>query len=274
MAPRHVDTFLQQIRSGSQKRRRDSEAEAALDSLPKNTPVCKYDTPSQMEAAARSVDDGGYCVFLDVPESLIFDDRRKMGIKRTDYFCKPKILIAKMPTKPHELATGWLVPEITLKMLEMGMRFNTYLANFGTANIGHKEPDLALIPQNLPSGRTDKWPTLVVETGKSEGHKALDRDARWWVQASAGEVRVVITIKVSRTIITVRRYGQPGKTRAAIIQTITMARRGQKPIRITGGPLRIPFRELFLRDETRNQGDFIFTEAELEAWANYVWKYF
>ncbi|KAK2795866.1 hypothetical protein FQN51_000349 [Onygenales sp. PD_10] len=216
----------------------------------------------------------GTAYFLTSRKALFSTTAGRWKSREPITFTGRRYLLSKSQPNLMKLATGWLLPEITLKMSEMGMRFNTYLANFATAKYGHKEADLALIPQNLPSGRTDKWPTLVVETGKSERHIALDRDARWWIQKSTGEVRLVITVKVSRTRFTVRMYGQSGNTRAAVSQSITVVRGGRKPIRVAGGPLRIPFSDLFLRAETGNQGDFVFTEAELEDWANSVWKRF
>ncbi|EEP75878.1 predicted protein [Uncinocarpus reesii 1704] len=157
----------------------------------------------------------------------------------------------------------------------MGMRFNTYLVSIGSATIENKEPDYAVQPLNLPAGRTPKWPTLVVETGKSQSHHDLDRVARQWIQKSAGEVKVALTIKVSRTMVTIRRYGRSGITRAAVLQTITVEKRGQNsPVRVAGGPLIIPFIDLFLRTAVRNQADITFNDTELEEWANIVWKSF
>ncbi|EEP79459.1 predicted protein [Uncinocarpus reesii 1704] len=274
MAPKNVGVLLWQLQSGLGSRPRDSEAEAALDCLPPETLVCKYESPSQMEAAARSVDDGGYCVFLDVPERIVFNERRQMGIKRTEYFDKPAISIAKMVTRPHEVVTDWLIHEIQEKMRDMGMRYLTYLSNVGRAKIQHKEPDCALLPRNLPSGRTNEWPTLVVEIGKSESEVALDRDARNWIWKSGGDVKVAITAEVSRSKLTVRRYGRSGTRGVGVLQTITVNKSGQSPIRVTGDRLRIPFEDLFLRTPARNQGDFIFTETELQDWAEFVWEHF
>ncbi|KAM5429333.1 hypothetical protein McanMca71_002982 [Microsporum canis] len=229
-----------------------------------------------MEAAACSVNDGsgGYCVFHDVAESLILLDGRQ-GIKKREYFPMSKILIAEMVTKPHEVATGWLQDEISTEISSMGMRFHAYLMSIGSAAIEHKEPDYAVQPLNLPAGRTPKWPTLVVKTGKSQRHSDLDRVAKQWIQKSAGDVKVVLTVQVSRTKLTVRRYGRSGITGAAVLQTITVEKRGQKsPVRITGGPLIIPFTDLFLRTAVGNQADIIFNNTELEEWANFVWKTF
>lgn len=66
---------------------RDSEAEVALACLPKETCVFQYESMSQMEAAAHGVadadvdvDEGGYCVFINVPESIVGRDREAVEI--------------------------------------------------------------------------------------------------------------------------------------------------------------------------------------------------
>lgn len=114
---------------------------------------------------------------------------------------------------------------------------------------------MSLRPINLPPGGSAKWPTMVVESGLSGSHDVLDSNARWWIRKSNGHVRVVITVTVSRTEFTVKRYAPSGRTRAAICQTITVSRREHQPTRVTGGPLRIPFRDVFLRAPRGNQRD-------------------
>ncbi|EZF32846.1 hypothetical protein H101_03556 [Trichophyton interdigitale H6] len=276
LPPQSVDNFLRQLQLGFEKcHRRDSEAEVALRCLPEDTPVFKYESTSQMEATARSVDNGsgGYCVFHDVVDGLILLNTKQKCIRKREYFPISRLLVAKMPSEPHEVATEWLHDELVVKISSIGMRFHAYLVSIGSTNIEHKEPDYAARPRNLPLGRTHKWPTLVVETGKSQSHGDLDRVARRWIQKSAGDIKIVLTIKVSRTKLTIRRYGRSGITRATILQTITIEKRGQNsPIHIVGNPLIIPFADLFLRTAIRNQGDIIFNNTELEEWAKLVWE--
>ncbi|DAA74806.1 TPA_exp: Uncharacterized protein A8136_2224 [Trichophyton benhamiae CBS 112371] len=278
LPPQSVDNFLRQLQLGFEKcHPRDSEAEAALSCLPKDTPVFKYESASQMETAARSVDNGsgGYCVFYNVVDGLILLNTKQKRIRKREYFPISRLLVAKMLSEPHEVATEWLHDELVVKISSMGMRFHAYLVSIGSTTIEHKEPDYSARPRNLPLGRTRKWPTLVVETGKSQSHSDLDRVARRWIQKSAGDVKIVLTIQVSRTELTIRRYGRSGITRATIPQTITIEKRGQNsPIHIVGNPLIIPFADLFLRTAIRNQGDIIFNNTELEELAKLVWESF
>lgn len=47
-----------------------------------------------------------------------------------------------------------------------------------------------------------------------------------------------------------------------------------RDLSLTGGPLRIPFRDLFLKDPVGDQGDLIFQQSDLEEWAEAIWKHF
>jgi hypothetical protein len=65
------------------------------------------------------------------------------------------------------------------------MRLDSELLDIGAARVDDhpfkKEPDESWIPCTLPAGRTDKWPSLVVESGFSETLRQLQRDAEWWL---------------------------------------------------------------------------------------------
>ncbi|EGE03496.1 hypothetical protein TEQG_08638 [Trichophyton equinum CBS 127.97] len=65
-----------------------SEAKATLSCLPKDTPAFEYESASQMEAAARSVDDGGggYNAYLIITGSATVEH------KESDYAVQPRNL--------------------------------------------------------------------------------------------------------------------------------------------------------------------------------------
>ena len=177
-----------------------------------------------------------------------------------------------MPGRPHEVASQWLNAALHDSVAGMGMVWNTHLISLGSTDIEHKEPDVSLQPVILPPGRSPEWPTLVVETGRSESQLSLDNNTRWWLRRSNGDVEVVITTRVSRTKLVVKRWAMTGRTRASILQTITIEK--ATPIHITGGPLRTPFRDVFLRDPVAIEGDFVYGQADLEQWACRVWDQF
>lgn len=83
-------------------------------------------------------------------------------------------------------------------------------------------------------------------------------------------MKVVITIKVSKAMVAVRRWDE----HAVLKEDIVVTRDEQGSITVTGGPLRIPFRDLFLKDPVGDQGDLIFQQSDLEEWAEAIWKHF
>lgn len=62
-----------------------------------------------------------------------------------------------------------------------------------------QRPDTAYRPMDFPAGRSDKWPSIIIETGYSEGKRKLVDHARWWLTESRGDVKNVLTISVHLT---------------------------------------------------------------------------
>ncbi|KAK2734226.1 hypothetical protein FQN57_001747 [Myotisia sp. PD_48] len=262
-------TYLQQQRE--KPKWVDEEAEAMLACLPKRTPVFHYQSMPKMEAAAHTVNDSWYCVFVEVPERICDDKREKVKIGRIQHYPKAKIIIAKMPGKSHEIAAHLVAVSIYDQMRDCRMRLWGNLKETGSVLLDGKEPDVSLQPTLLPPGRSEIWPTLVVEAGRSESHAALERDAHWWRCHPNGAVGVVITIKVSKTKITIKRYDPAGLQDDILIKR---GRRQNATVTVTGGPLTIPFADLFLRQPVGAQSDFVLDAAELEEWAREIWLEF
>ena len=61
-----------------------------------------------------------------------------------------------------------------------------------------RAPDASYLPRSLPTNRSAKWPSLVLEVGYSESASKLRNEASWWLSESQGDVRAVITLKVFR----------------------------------------------------------------------------
>lgn len=57
-------------------------------------------------------------------------------------------------------------------------------------------PCPAYQPEDLPAGRSDDWPSSAIEAGWSETREKLERDTRWWIDASDGDIKGVITVAV------------------------------------------------------------------------------
>lgn len=130
----------------------------------------------------------------------IADNARAFGMPRMRMFYNGDVreLIVKMPKRPLEMATRCFCDLITLQTHRMGL--DDQLVPTGSATISgspyKKEPYASYVAMELPPGRNDKWPTLVIETGFLGSLRRLRVDAEWWLVRSRGDVKVAIIIAV------------------------------------------------------------------------------
>lgn len=55
----------------------------------------------------------------------------------------------------------------------------------------------------VPAGRSDRWPSVLIERAFSEIQSKLSSDASWWLNASGGEVQTTLTISAQKSLPTV-----------------------------------------------------------------------
>ncbi|CDM27064.1 unnamed protein product [Penicillium roqueforti FM164] len=105
-------------------------------------------------------------------------------------------MIVTIPGRPHDAIVGELQSEFNRAILfaNLGRTLCSLTTARVEGNICSKEPDGSWIPEQLPPGRNDRWPTIVLEVGVSESKKKLRADAAWWLASSQGQVHVVIII--------------------------------------------------------------------------------
>lgn len=128
----------------------------------------------------------------------------------------------------------------------------------------HTNPSAAIIKND--------WPTLVFESGLSEGLARLRVDARWWLVNSRSDVNIVIIISIKPT-------PNPNRPVPTKIQEICVTQNPANPVQpgtiapctVTGGSLVLEFQSLYLRAPVVPEGDVIFTPAILSEWANKFW---
>jgi hypothetical protein len=200
-------------------------------------------------------------------------------------------LIMKLPSRPHDSASRSIHNLVHDHVVQMG--WDSALHDIGAARVKDhpfsKEPDESWIPNTLPAGRTDKWPSLVVESGFSETLRQLQRDAEWWLCRSRGDVKVVVIISVKRTepFIVIQKWERdqntlPLRTRQhqrqprvipAKTQEIILSRSAQNITTVIGAPLIIRFSDVFLRPSGNAQEtDFSFSQQDLTALGQHVWR--
>ncbi|KAI0891995.1 hypothetical protein F4806DRAFT_481326 [Annulohypoxylon nitens] len=125
------------------------------------------------------------------------------------------------------------------------------------------------------------WPTLVIESGDSESLGALQDDMRWWFSTSDHQVNVVLLAKFDHynQRIIIERWEEE-TTRAAssavqpvLRQSIIITRdAATDSYHVARSALVLSFQLLFLRDPGPQEGDFIISIADLQAYARDVWE--
>lgn len=208
-------------------------------------------------------------------------------------------MVITIPTRLHEtLHNGIYLSFFEQLLYQLGPRTRELWSTIGSTTFrprGHPggdggEGDSSGGP--IPA-REDKiaWPTLVVEAGDSESLGALRDDMRWWFSASDHEVKIVILTKFDhlRQQLIIERWEEeiqtrPGATmtrRAAISgavqpilrQSITIIRDpATDSYHVARNALVLSFRLLFLRDPGPQEGDYIISIADLQAYAREVWR--
>lgn len=234
-----------------------------------------------------------FVIFLGVTEDAVAralersDDLDKLY---NSYDRNCRILLAKKPTLEHEEAGDTMKSILVLKLAEMNIAIGQ-LNMRGHAEVQtpgrSKQPDASFIPASVPSGRTRKWPTFIVETAYTETTSKLIADLEWWLLASEGDVKTALGIEVHtkqreikfqrREIVAPRRSprwqsNDPVKKGPALVQQVVVFQKpGEDKIRVANGPLVIPFENVFLRQSTGDERDFVFKHEDLETIANMVW---
>ncbi len=128
-----------------------------------------------------------------------------------------------------------------------------------------------------------RFPTLAIECGNSESLPRLYRDRDWWFDNSPhggehGDVKAVLTVAIdNRTCrfsielwhrnhdnIPYTVCHHLGKELLAVlVQATGLA----VPLGHSGGPLRIPFQDIFLREPVAPEGNFVIEEQDLASLA-------
>lgn len=273
--------------------------------LPANHPHFQFTSLKQLEDAATVVFDllheneGQGNQFLlvhnvprDVIELLVNNKNALRSIPFRLQWFNGKALIKVVPGYSHDSITHAFSSRIDRVWLsatpDEGRWGGTSTYTFTS---GGKQGDQIFWPTSrepfggLPPG----WPTLVVETGVSESRPRLLEDVKTWFNESRGLVRIVITIKILRHSVELKKWQllppgapnpaprqyvanlktQPGLMPALAqqaaanqqifaLQDIVVTRNG-----VQGAPLIIPFFALMDRQPRQNERDITFTAADI-----------
>lgn len=187
-----------------------------------------------------------------------------------------RVLLRMVKSKAHETASETFHDALHDAVKSMGMDRSLRPTGSAThhAAMGGKEADKAWRPIRLPRGRSKDWPSVVLEVAFSESGAKLQSDIRYWLRASGGDVKVVITLQIDQHSpnITIERWGTQDNTPAGhLYQTVEISSKGSKTT-TKGSPLVIEFEKLFLRSpaEPRERNIHI-DDGDLQFLAESVW---
>ncbi|CAL5873007.1 uncharacterized protein PFLUO_LOCUS7276 [Penicillium psychrofluorescens] len=188
-----------------------------------------------------------------------------------------------MPTKAHEQISRKFSSGLIVKLSRMKEGLQDELHETGSADVDltsrRKEPDQSFLPATLPSSRSDKFPTLVIEAAFSESKTRLRSNAKLWLVESKGDVKIALIMSTSKTRKEVvfelwqatgrATRNEPGRIVAELKQTVFVTEEGGH-VRASG-KLIIRFEDLFLRGAILPEEDIVFTERDFAKIASQVW---
>ncbi|KAF9251729.1 hypothetical protein DTO013E5_3844 [Penicillium roqueforti] len=198
-------------------------------------------------------------------------------------------VIKVVPSHTHDMTTDQVTRSIDDRLSAMRIRSTNRkwaaTSTYKPTPTKGKQGDQAFIPPSrCPSPqRPAGWPTFVIETGVSESLPRLREDAKWWLAASSGDVRIVLVISIKRTSVyfekwqlapsnaprpltrayidTLRLQGPhipPLFQQPATIQQAYSAHEVEvTPTGIEGTPMILPFAALYDRDPGRGEVDVV-----------------
>ncbi|KAJ5975083.1 hypothetical protein N7481_008790 [Penicillium waksmanii] len=197
---------------------------------------------------------------------------------RLSFNPKMHTLIIKMVTAEHTQVGAIFRKAVDGVLEPMGLdnALNyVYEAVDIDVNGRRKQADLGWGPRRPPPG-CPKRPTVVVEVGVSETQSKLCRDVNLWLDPTRGMVGVAIAIKINckKPMITIDKWTWDPATRNAVqTQHIEVSEDQTDKVELSGGPLIIPFRHLFLRDpQTPREKDVIIDREWLIDIAERGWE--
>ncbi|RFU30518.1 hypothetical protein B7463_g5816, partial [Scytalidium lignicola] len=209
---------------------------------------------------------------------LIESRRHVFGVGvRFTYFTDISTLIIKVVTEIHERAHLNLAEEVVHLRRNMNLQ-RAECQPLGTSRYagtnGSNEGD-STFRNRLIRPNDGDWPSLVIEAGYSESLPKLRKDVEWWIGTSAGQVKIVILIKVSPTVkrLSIEKWvprQPPRNSEGELVSTIKIDG-STNPATIDGAPLVLEFDRVCLRAPNPPEADFIFTQQDLINYARDLW---
>ena len=134
---------------------------------------------------------------------------------------------------------------------------------------------MSYMPKHLPP--ESKWPTIVMETGYANSKRKLDLNARWWLNESEGEVKMVFVtcIQRQRSEYLLQRWELVERI-PVVTYKIALSRPGlDQPVNVslTDEKLVVKFEDVFAWQPGEGKEDIILSLEDPKVVARDVWHF-
>ncbi|KAI7969202.1 hypothetical protein EIK77_006107 [Talaromyces pinophilus] len=267
----------------------DNDHECFPYGLSKTTPTYEYQNAAhysavlsrQLDRLRLHQDTSDYVIFTNInQEQLSRDFQESTDWPFESYFPRLQVLLTKLETDIHANAARKFEFALLRKLSAMN-GLDKQLDLPGAALVKtperSKKADNSYKPHHGPKYRNKKWPTLAVEVAYSESWRKLANDARWWLAASNGDIKTIITISINQKYreITCDKWGLNAEEEPVALYRVQMQRdAGCEHVKISNkDPLIIRFEDLFLRpSQDACDGDVVFSQDDLKELASMIWR--
>lgn len=196
---------------------------------------------------------------------------------RTTFDPVTELLVVKIITGEHNQVAFAVHRAIDQSLRQMGLAEAVHDYGCVDIDVGRvkKQADMGWGPRRPPRGYP-KRPTVVLEVGVSETRSKLYRDMNIWLDPTRGNANVAIAIQVNRRrpLISIDKWmwdavnGKPLNC-----QHIEVAESDPDEVKLSGGPLIIPFHLLFLRQpQGTRETDVVIDQEWLQKIAEWGWE--
>ncbi|PYI03437.1 hypothetical protein BO78DRAFT_451719 [Aspergillus sclerotiicarbonarius CBS 121057] len=209
-----------------------------------------------------------YILFTGVPECAFKTlDKEDLLERAAKYnYHKPSgSLLLKLHTDPIETAENLFATVFSNELLLSEVSPHI-IPRGGTAVRTEdeiKEPGLSYLPKEIPEGRSEIWPSVVVLFGYVDGLEYLRKEAQWWMRKSDGDVKSVVLVWVGRN-----KVGMEAWVQGARVKQQEVTQDGSTTV-ISGDDMVLGIGDLLLKDDV--SGSVRFNWGFLPNMAEGVW---
>jgi hypothetical protein len=162
------------------------------------------------------------------------------------------------------LARAFLADRVFINQLSCHLHYHYQLIRISVYYLSRCSYD-------LPAGRSQKWPAIVLEVARSQTRRSLTEAIKFWLYETGSGVQVAISISVSARKILVERWVR-GRNGPSADQCMEIVRDPRPNFPRVNGSFSIDVSDVMLRARMAGETDFVMTTATMNELANYAWQ--